>query len=109
MKKITMLFLLPILMACGNQKKDFTKVTEGMTTDEVVKVVGEPEQKQNIVFGDIWMYETHVVSFVAGKVMAVRDKAEFQKDAVEAFEGLKESNDQMKEGKRKWDSIQNGQ
>lgn len=78
-----------------------------MTAEDVVKTVGEPTKKTNILFGDIWMYETHVVTISEGKVAKVITKEEFEKGMGEMMEGLHEADQKIKEGREKWDSLQN--
>ena len=79
MKKTLLAIAFVCLISC-NKNGDFSKVTEGMTPEEVVKVVGEPEKQVDSKWLGVWYaYDQHIVVFKDGGVIKVASKAQMEK------------------------------
>lgn len=58
-----------VLVSCGSA--DFTQVKEGMSKEEVVKLVGEPTMEMTIMGQTTLTYSSHTVSMKDGKVTSI--------------------------------------
>lgn len=76
MKKTLLLPLMFLALASCSDK--FGSVKEGMTTEEMKLIVGEPDSVRNDFFSDVWFYDTHIVSVENDHVTMVRSKAEIR-------------------------------
>lgn len=98
MKKVLLLlFTVFIISACG-KTADFTEIKTGMTSKEVVNLVGEPDEKTNFFDAQIWMYKFaesgHIITIINDTVAGSQ-----------GGEDLKESLEGMNEGIEELDSI----
>lgn len=46
-----------MLTSCSENPKNFSSVKTGMTPQEVLKLAGEPDKKQDLGVADLWVYE----------------------------------------------------
>lgn len=69
MKKVfSLLAIAGIVISCTGkkaEKQDFSAVKQGMTKDEVIKLVGKPEKETNLIMVEMWKYTS------AGKVIVL--------------------------------------
>lgn len=98
MKKYLIIFMsLIILSSCTQKQQEFSSVKKGMTKEEVIKLVGEPATKRDILVAEVWKYE-HVdrsIVFRNGTVYDIITSTEARVDSIEtslknAGKGLKE-------------------
>jgi len=76
MKKF--IYILFIMLAFSSCVDKFANIKEGMTTDEMKKIVGEPDSVRNDFFSNVWFYETHIISVENDHVTMVRSKEEIR-------------------------------
>lgn len=97
MKKIISVIVLLIFAVACSKKKDFSKIHEGMNSKDVIKIVGQPDEKTDIFGAELWMYKaSEGVGYMVG----------INNDTVSVITGGKELEDlflQMNEG---LDSLQ---
>lgn len=56
--KITLFTLISfLLLSCSENSKNFSSVEIGMTSEEVLKYAGQPDQKQDVGIADLWIYK----------------------------------------------------
>lgn len=55
--KVLLVLLSFIMASCSENVKDLSSVKTGMTSQEVLKHAGEPDQKQDVGIADLWIYE----------------------------------------------------
>ena len=93
MKKTLIIITLAAMAACTN-KPDFTKVKNGMTTDQVKIAIGEPTRKQNMAIAEWWYYgDNQVVVIMNDSVANVVPDA--KKAAAEINAAMDSMNAQM--------------
>lgn len=86
MKKILFVLLGFILASCSENSKDFSSVEIGMTSQEVLKYAGEPDQKQDVGLADLWVYEKadRTVVFRKDTVYDIITSADARIDSIKA-------------------------
>ena len=86
MKKILFVLLGFILVSCSENSKDFSSVEIGMTSQEVLKYAGEPDQKQDVGLADLWVYEKadRTVVFRKDTVYDIITSADARIDSIKA-------------------------
>lgn len=95
MKKLLLLIALTLFISCG--KADFTKVKVGMTTSELIDVVGQPNEKQEAsIAGTYWQYETHLVVIQKDTVNEFMTNEEFKQRMEDFTKGLEKLRDSLK-------------
>ena len=91
MKKVIFFSLVVfcILFSCSN-KKDFSGIKDGMTIEEVIKMVGEPQETLEMMPGIQWLKykEGHLVIVEDGIVVNSVSQEQFEK-------GIQEFNDSI--------------
>lgn len=45
-----------MLASCSDGSKNFSSVEVGMTSQEVLKYAGEPDQRRDVGIADLWVY-----------------------------------------------------
>ncbi|MFK7099488.1 hypothetical protein V3471_00635 [Flavobacterium oreochromis] len=105
MKKVIGIALCLLTIACS--KADFSKIKSGMTTKEVTALVGEPKEKQEIAFlgASYWVYETHVVTMVDGKVERCLTNEEFGKQMQDFTKEVDKTVNTLEKSLKTLDSI----
>ncbi|POY35586.1 hypothetical protein C3K47_14415 [Solitalea longa] len=60
MNRISALLLFAVTISACSEKKgserDFQAIKQGMTKEEVIKLVGKPEKETNLVMVEMWKY-----------------------------------------------------
>jgi len=98
MKKYLIILLSIILISsCADKQKEFSTVQKGMTKEEVIKQVGEPTNKRDIMVAEVWKYELadRTVVFRNGLVYDIITSTEARVDSIEAT--LKETGKDLKD------------
>ncbi|WP_079701525.1 outer membrane protein assembly factor BamE domain-containing protein [Daejeonella lutea] len=98
MKKYLIIFMSFIILgSCTQKQQEFSSVKKGMTKEEVVKLVGEPTTKRDILVAEVWKYDLadRSVVFRNGNVYDIITSTEARVDSIEASlknagKGLKE-------------------
>jgi len=98
---ITIISIIAISVYLYRQKKDFTKVTVGMTTEQVEKEVGKPDKSQNFIFGlKLLIYdEGYIIVIENEKVVNKMTQEQFAKGMEPAIENLEKA----KKGMQEWE------
>ena len=90
MKKIILLLSIAIMFISCGKKADFTKVKVGMTTNQLIELVGEPNTKTETgIAGNWWAYDTHLVVIQSDTVNELDTNENVKKRMQEVSEGLK--------------------
>ncbi len=86
-----------MLSSCTEKQQEFSSVKKGMTKDEVVKQVGEPTSKRDVLVAEMWKYDMadRTIVFRNGTVYDIITSTEARVDSIEstlkdAGKGLKE-------------------
>ena len=88
--KVKMLFVLVASgAACCACSADFSEVRPGMSVEELLQSVGEPDSVRNDFFNEVWFYPTHIVSVSADTVSLVQSVAELKAETIRMQEELK--------------------
>lgn len=82
-KSLLILICASALVACSRQQKDFSTVKVGMTKEEVISTVGEPEKKNNIGI-ELWVYPRadRTVVFRSDTVYGIITTAKARMDSI---------------------------
>lgn len=85
-KYLVILLILTILNSCGDKQKDFANIKKGMTKEDVLKQVGEPTKKNDILIAEIWKYDLHdrTIVFRNGAVYDIMTSTEARIDSIES-------------------------
>lgn len=81
---IVLLAITMVLVSCGSA--DFSQVKEGMSKEEVLKLVGEPSSSISMFGSTVMTYQSHVVTLENDKVLKCFTKEEYSKQIDEALE-----------------------
>ena len=86
------------ILACNRPAKDLASVEIGMTKDEVVSTVGEPEKKDVINKTELWNFtdSSRTVVFRQDTVYAIMTSPKARLDSMAAWVG--KTNDKVKKG-----------
>jgi len=98
MKKYLIILLsVIVLSSCADKQKEFSTVTKGMTKEEVIKQVGEPTSKNDILIAEVWKYDlaNRTVVFRNGTVYDIITSTGARIDSIEST--LKETGRDLKE------------
>ncbi|MES3017958.1 MAG: hypothetical protein V4721_09275 [Bacteroidota bacterium] len=98
MKKYLIILLSYLMLSsCTEKQQEFSSVKKGMTKDEVVKQVGEPTSKRDVLVAEMWKYDMadRTIVFRNGTVYDIITSTEARVDSIEstlkdAGKGLKE-------------------
>lgn len=92
MKKFLLVFVVVLLLAC-NKTVDLSLIEKGMTRNQVVKLIGEPNEEQEMFMGISWMFYDggSIVIIEADTVVNCSTAEEMQK----GFEELGETVDSL--------------
>lgn len=91
------LLSIALLGSCTEKQKEFSSIKKGMSKEEVIKQVGEPTSKRDILVAEIWKYDMgdRTVIFRNGTVYDIMTTTEARLDSVES--DLKETGRDLKE------------
>jgi hypothetical protein len=95
-KKLGTFCLCIIFIAC-QQKPDFSKIKSGMSTEDVVRLLGRPESRKPMIESEWWIYqdpEKHVLIIRGDTVV----KCITQTEAVKVMEQTLKNLDSLKHG-----------
>lgn len=98
MKKIIgALMAVLTISACAEKEKSFNGVSTGMTKEEVVGQVGEPNKKNDLAFAELWTYDNadRTIVFRSDTVYDILTSTEARIDSIEA--DLKETGSSLRE------------
>lgn len=82
------LFGIVCLFLASSCADRFGQIEEGMSTEEMKSIVGEPDSIRNDFFSDVWFYDTHIVSVENDKVTMVRSKAEIKAEIMQMHQEI---------------------
>lgn len=98
MKYITIIAAVALLTACG-ASFDASRVQHGMTPNELVAAVGEPDQKLTLGLTEVWKYDKAGITFKGGQVDACIHDYQLYMEKVEvlndSIDKLMEQQDSM--------------
>ena len=79
MKKILLLSIITIFLSCS-KTANFDKLEVGMTSKEVIDLVGEPTEKTDFLGAKVWVYKEgdvgHMVTILADTVFSEKSSEE---------------------------------
>ena len=104
MKKILLLSIITIFLSCS-KTANFDKLKVGMTSKEVIDLVGEPMEKTDFFGAEMWIYKVgdsgHMVTISSDTITGHKSSEEL----AESLKGLDKDFEKMAEG---IENIDNG-
>lgn len=96
MKKIFLVLTATVLFSC-NKEADFTTIKKGLTSEQVVKLVGQPKEQKDIPFinAKFYLYEKNVVVFLNDSVTRCETKEAYAKEAEQKMGDMQQSIDSI--------------
>lgn len=96
-KLIAMISVVVLLNSCTEKQKDFSGVNPGMRKEDVLKKIGEPDKKNDLVFAELWTYSAadRTVVFRSDTVYDILTSTEARIDSLEM--NLKETGSKLRE------------
>jgi len=86
MKKILFIVIVLVLFSCN--KGSFKDLKEGMTSKEVIELVGKPKQKQPLFNIEYWVYGEYFLTLKNDTLTNVFTKEEMKKGFEKFGKGL---------------------
>ncbi|MEJ7694896.1 hypothetical protein [Daejeonella sp.] len=86
-----------MLSSCTEKQQEFSSVKKGMTKEEVIKQVGEPTSKRDVLVAEMWKYDLadRTVVFRNGAVYDIITSTKARVDSIEST--LKGAGKEIKE------------
>jgi hypothetical protein len=95
MKKTLFILTIILFFSCSNSP-DFSKIKTGMSTNELIKLVGEPDEKTNFFGAEIWLYKNkesvYMATILNDTLVKLQDKSEIENSLKNLNDGLDEIN-----------------
>lgn len=104
MKKVLLLSIITIFLSCS-KTANFEKLNVGMTSKEVVDLVGEPTEKTDLFGSEIWIYKVgesgHMVTITSDTISGHQSMEKF----AESLKDLDKELKNMAEGIENMDKV----
>ena len=92
MKKVLLLSIITIFLSCS-KTANFDKLKVGMTSKEVVDLVGEPTEKSPLFGAEVWIYKVgdsgHMVTMNSDTILGHKSIEEFAESLKDLDKGFK--------------------
>lgn len=98
---VALLAIALLFSTCSQKQKKLADIKTGMTKNEVIASIGQPEKKNDIGVAELWVYPAvdRTVVFRQDTVYDIITSAEARADSIEAT--LKEAGRDIKQGLKK--------
>lgn len=104
MKKILFITSLALFISCS-KSADFSKMKVGMTTNDLINLLGEPEDKTDLFGAEIWMYKDgktgHLITIINDTVAGFKGGSELEESLKDINSDIEELDKTIREGYEK--------